>query len=75
MVAQMCGTTGEIVVFNAQFNKKGLLSSQSDYMRWFVRYGLPRIDPASSPHHVMADIAEQIVYYTTNEVARGLALR
>ncbi|KAL2319493.1 hypothetical protein Fmac_028462 [Flemingia macrophylla] len=37
--------------------QEGLLSSQSDYMRWF------------------ANIAEQIVYYTSDDIARGLALR
>ncbi|KAL2347551.1 hypothetical protein Fmac_001551 [Flemingia macrophylla] len=52
-----------------------LLSSQSDYMRWFVRYRMPRIDPASSPHHAMGDIVEKIVYYTTDDIAHGLALR
>ncbi|KAL2319801.1 hypothetical protein Fmac_028770 [Flemingia macrophylla] len=40
-----------------------------------ARYGMPRIDPASSLHHAMADIAEQIVYYTSDDIARGLALR
>ncbi|KAL2323063.1 hypothetical protein Fmac_027442 [Flemingia macrophylla] len=30
---------------------------------------MPRIDPASSPYHAM------IVYYTSDDIARGLALR
>ncbi|KAL2325653.1 hypothetical protein Fmac_024711 [Flemingia macrophylla] len=42
--------------FQRTVSQEGLLSSQSDYMRWF------------------ANIAEQIVYYTSDEVACGLAL-
>ncbi|KAL2336472.1 hypothetical protein Fmac_010918 [Flemingia macrophylla] len=46
----------------------GLLSSNSEYMRWFKKKGLPRVDPCSDPQHVMADISEQIAYMTMPEM-------
>ncbi|KAL2325652.1 hypothetical protein Fmac_024710 [Flemingia macrophylla] len=37
--------------FQCTVSQEGLLSSQSDYMRWFVRYGLPRL--TRHRHHIM----------------------
>ncbi|KAL2341749.1 hypothetical protein Fmac_009689 [Flemingia macrophylla] len=40
-----------------------------------MRFGLPCIDPFSSPHHAMADIAKKIAFHTTDDYIRGLAMR